>query len=111
MSGEELLNCSRVNHGTVRCGDREYHLEELLEPVDGVFWAFLLSYLALVLFAGELGPVGVGERERPFPPPPGLMSGLTMGLLSLDIMSLEVLKRGGKPHQQVSTSLSLSLPL
>ena len=36
------------------------------------------------------------------------MSGLTMGLLSLDIMSLEVLKRGGKPHQQVSTSLSLS---
>ncbi len=28
------------------------------------------------------------------------MSGLTMGLLSLDVMSLEVLKRGGKPRQQ-----------
>ena len=28
------------------------------------------------------------------------MSGLTMGLLSLDIMSLEVLKRGGKPRQK-----------
>ena len=67
MSGEELLNCSRVNHGTVRCGDREYHLEELLEPVDGAFWAFLLSYLALVLFAGELGPVGVGERDHSLP--------------------------------------------
>ena len=24
-----------------------------------------------------------------------------MGLLSLDILSLEVLKRGGKPHEQV----------
>lgn len=30
----------------------------------------------------------------------GLMSGLTMGLLSLDKMSLEVLRRGGKPHQK-----------
>ena len=28
------------------------------------------------------------------------MSGLTMGLLSLDIMSLEVFKRGGKPKEQ-----------
>ena len=30
----------------------------------------------------------------------GMMSGLTMGLLSLDKMSLEVLKRGGKPRQK-----------
>ena len=37
------------------------------------------------------------------------MSGLTMGLLSLDIMSLEVLKRGGKPHQQVQYSIVDSL--
>ncbi len=28
------------------------------------------------------------------------MSGLTMGLLSLDIMSLEVLKRGGEPKEK-----------
>lgn len=28
------------------------------------------------------------------------MSGLTMGLLSLDVTSLEVLKRGGKPKEQ-----------
>lgn len=28
------------------------------------------------------------------------MSGLTMGLLSLDILSLKVLSRGGKPHEQ-----------
>ena len=30
----------------------------------------------------------------------GLMSGLTIGLLSLDPMSLLVLKRGGKPKEQ-----------
>ncbi len=29
------------------------------------------------------------------------MSGLTMGLLSLDKMSLEVLKRGGQPRQKI----------
>ena len=28
------------------------------------------------------------------------MSGLTMGLLSLDILSLKVLSRGGKPDEQ-----------
>jgi metal transporter CNNM len=37
------------------------------------------------------------------------MSGLTMGLLSLDIMSLEVLKRGGKPHQQRYSTRILQL--
>lgn len=31
---------------------------------------------------------------------PGLMSGLTMGLLSLDKLSLEVLSRGGKPREK-----------
>ena len=30
----------------------------------------------------------------------GLMSGLTIGLLSLDILSLEVLKKSGKPKQK-----------
>ncbi len=30
----------------------------------------------------------------------GLMSGLTMGLLSLDKMGLEVLKRGGKDREK-----------
>ena len=47
------MNCTRVDYDTVRCGGREYHLEELVEPTDGVFWAYLLTYLALVLFAGS----------------------------------------------------------
>ncbi len=37
------------------------------------------------------------------------MSGLTMGLLSLDIMSLEVLKRGGKPKEKKYASRILML--
>lgn len=52
MSGEESVNCTVVDHNTVTCGGKEYHLEELLEPTDGVFWAYLLTYLALVMFAG-----------------------------------------------------------
>lgn len=83
---ETVVNCTVVDQNIVRCDEKEYYLyqsppDELVKPTTGVFWAYLITYLALVLFAG-------------------LMSGLTMGLLSLDIMSLEVLKRGGKPHQQ-----------
>lgn len=37
------------------------------------------------------------------------MSGLTMGLLSLDILSLEVLKRAGHPRQQKYASRILTL--
>jgi ankyrin repeat/SOCS box protein 13/metal transporter CNNM len=83
MSGRSVGRggCTRVSHSSVECDGKEYQLGELLDPHAGEFWAYLLTYGALVLFTG-------------------LMSGLTMGLLSLDIMSLEVLKRGGKTHQQ-----------
>ena len=37
------------------------------------------------------------------------MSGLTMGLLSLDVMSLEVFKRGGKPKEQKYASRIIQL--
>ena len=37
------------------------------------------------------------------------MSGLTMGLLSLDILSLEVLKRSGKPKEQKYASRIITL--
>ena len=51
---EELLNCTRVDHNSVRCGGEEYHLEELVQPTAGVFWVYLLVYLTLVMFAGAL---------------------------------------------------------
>ena len=39
----------------------------------------------------------------------GLMSGLTMGLLSLDILSLRVLQRGGKPSEKKHASKILPI--
>ena len=39
----------------------------------------------------------------------GLMSGLTMGLLSLDILSLKVLQRGGKPSEKKHASKILPI--
>ena len=56
MSGDRdddiILNCTRVDHNTVKCYDKEYHLEEILGASDGLFWAYLLIYIVLVLFAG-----------------------------------------------------------
>ena len=39
----------------------------------------------------------------------GLMSGLTIGLLSLDILSLEVLKKSGKPIERKYASRIITL--
>lgn len=47
-----MLNCTRVDHSTVHCDGKDYHLEELLEATDGLFWVYLIVYLTLVLFAG-----------------------------------------------------------
>ena len=65
----------------VTCNGTVYKEEQILTYTDSLFWIYLGVYVALVLIAG-------------------LMSGLTMGLLSLDIMSLNVLSSGGKPQEQ-----------
>ena len=65
----------------VICNGTTYEHSETLTPDDKLFWIYLGIYVALVLCAG-------------------MMSGLTMGLLSLDTMSLTVLSQGGKPHEQ-----------
>ncbi|XP_048768073.1 uncharacterized protein LOC125674817 isoform X2 [Ostrea edulis] len=55
--------------------------EKTLTYEDEWFWIYLGIYAGLVLVAG-------------------LMSGLTMGLLSLDLMTLQIMKEGGTPKQQ-----------
>lgn len=50
-------------------------------PWTSTSWTYLLVSILLVLFAG-------------------ICSGLTLGLLSLDLMELEVLKRSGSPKEQ-----------
>jgi len=75
------LTCIVVDPDTVECGGEKFYRQDFLKDTQVMFWAYLGAYIALVLFAG-------------------LMSGLTMSLLSMDQLSLEVLSRGGKPQQQ-----------
>jgi hypothetical protein len=60
-----------------------------------MFWVYLLSCAGLVMFAG-------------------LMSGLTLGLMSLSIVDLEVLSKAGTPQDRLNAGafpVSLSLAL
>jgi metal transporter CNNM len=58
-----------------------------------MFWVYLLSCAGLVMFAG-------------------LMSGLTLGLMSLSIVDLEVLSKAGTPQDRLNAGTLYSpLPL
>ncbi|XP_062510862.1 uncharacterized protein LOC134186817 [Corticium candelabrum] len=72
---ENGVICENVTYRNSSCSDNKYTFG------DTMFWVYLGIYVALVLLAG-------------------LMSGLTMGLLSLDVLSLKVLKSGGTAKQQ-----------
>ncbi|XP_013775250.1 DUF21 domain-containing protein At4g33700-like [Limulus polyphemus] len=72
LDGLDKLNCS---------GNIYVQEEPPLSYKDEKFWIYIGVYVALVLVAG-------------------LMSGLTMGLLSMDITSLRVLEREGKPQEK-----------
>ncbi|XP_076339896.1 uncharacterized protein LOC143240772 isoform X1 [Tachypleus tridentatus] len=75
----------------LNCSGIIYVEEELpLSYKDETFWIYIGVYVALVLVAG-------------------LMSGLTMGLLSLDITSLRVLEREGKPHEKKYAQIIIPL--
>ncbi|XP_022796025.1 DUF21 domain-containing protein At4g33700-like [Stylophora pistillata] len=83
--------CVRKDEESLMCNGTQYDPhEEALNYKDELFWVYLGVYIALVLFAG-------------------LMSGLTMGLLSLDILSLKVLQRGGKPLEKKHAAKILPL--
>ncbi|XP_033635820.1 DUF21 domain-containing protein At4g14240-like [Asterias rubens] len=78
----DFINCTLVDPETIICNGTTFKEPEApLTIHDQLFWIYIGTYCALVLFAG-------------------LMSGLTMGLLSLDILSLRVLAEGGKPQEQ-----------
>ncbi|XP_078375515.1 uncharacterized protein LOC144658892 isoform X2 [Oculina patagonica] len=83
--------CVKEGEDSLMCNGTRYDLHEAaLSYKDAMFWVYLGVYVGLVLFAG-------------------LMSGLTMGLLSLDILSLKVLQRGGKPEEKKHASKILPL--
>ncbi|XP_044177902.1 DUF21 domain-containing protein At4g33700-like isoform X2 [Acropora millepora] len=83
--------CVKEGEISLMCNGTRYDRYEVpLNYKDSKFWIYLGTYLGLVLFAG-------------------LMSGLTMGLLSLDVLSLKVLQRGGKPIEKKYASKILPI--
>nr|XP_002121779.1 DUF21 domain-containing protein At5g52790-like [Ciona intestinalis] len=75
------ITCYLEREDIIICNGVTYKPEEILTYHDELFWIYLCVYVVLVLTAG-------------------LMSGLTMGLFSLDLMSLTVLSTDGKPNEQ-----------
>ena len=76
------IECRFLNEETiVVCNGIRYIHEKTLTSHDQFFWLYLAVYIVLVLLTG-------------------LLSGLAMGLHSLDIMSLQVLKDAGDATQR-----------
>ncbi|XP_012558724.1 uncharacterized protein LOC100201369 [Hydra vulgaris] len=74
--------CDNLSFDEVLCNGSYYSLiSKRFTPDDNMFWIFLGVYIFLVLFAG-------------------IMSGLTIGLLSLDLTQLEILCVAGKPQEK-----------
>eukprot|EP00123_Amoebidium_parasiticum_P009102 comp19244_c0_seq1/m.22023 comp19244_c0_seq1/g.22023 ORF comp19244_c0_seq1/g.22023 comp19244_c0_seq1/m.22023 type:complete len:485 (-) comp19244_c0_seq1:213-1667(-) len=85
----EKIECEK--HGEeVECEGVSYKKEEMDVPGTPQFFTDLALCIFFVLFAG-------------------LMSGLTIGLLSLDTTTLQVLKASGEPHERVYASSILPL--
>uniref|UniRef100_A0A1I8HJ03 CNNM transmembrane domain-containing protein n=1 Tax=Macrostomum lignano TaxID=282301 RepID=A0A1I8HJ03_9PLAT len=76
-SMSDFINCFIASEDDLLCNGTQYHLaDHKAKPEDALFWIYLCIYALLVLGAG-------------------LMSGLTIGLLSLDLLSLKVLCDSG----------------
>jgi metal transporter CNNM len=81
MDEEEIYNCTMDGPRKIDCSDGYSYI---LEATTSDWWKILLESLAsafLVLFAG-------------------LMSGLTMGLMSLDMTNLKIIAKSGDPVAQ-----------
>lgn len=46
------VTCEKVDSDTVKCDGVHYHIAELVDPEDSLFWIYLVVYIMLVLFAG-----------------------------------------------------------
>ncbi|XP_065837744.1 uncharacterized protein [Oscarella lobularis] len=90
---ELSANCSSFSCSlkSVSCCNETFVPEELpLGIHDSLFWIYLSVYAGLVLLAG-------------------IMSGLTMGLLSLDILTLKVLRSSGTDRQKKYASAIVTI--
>jgi len=76
---DRMLDCIEKENGIVECEGKIFK-EELKRASGTEFWLYVGLSALLVVIAG-------------------IMSGLTMGLMSLDEMDLEILQKGGEPKQ------------
>jgi ankyrin repeat/SOCS box protein 13/metal transporter CNNM len=81
---EETIVCTRNEEGIICEGEQYYDHEGEdgpIPPSKPLFWVYLGLSLFLVCFAG-------------------ICSGLTIGLMSLDPMTLEIVQKGGEPKDR-----------
>ena len=73
---ETVVECIEETATEIKCGEFIYSKEQKDKPGSAMFFVDLLVSLICVVFAG-------------------LMSGLTLGLLSLDMLNLEIIRNSG----------------
>jgi len=80
-SEDGTVTCTYITGGVLCDGQKFHEGEQLIRSGSPQFFGYLLASFFCVIFAG-------------------LMSGLTIGLFSLDLLTLEVLKNGGDAKQR-----------
>jgi metal transporter CNNM len=76
------FTCHAVSSNEIHCSNKKtYTLEERDPPLSGAFWSDAAVSVALVVIAG-------------------CVSGLTMGLMSLDVTHLKVLLESGTDNER-----------
>eukprot|EP01117_Protostelium_nocturnum_P006185 TRINITY_DN2229_c0_g1_i2.p1 TRINITY_DN2229_c0_g1~~TRINITY_DN2229_c0_g1_i2.p1 ORF type:complete len:471 (-),score=158.45 TRINITY_DN2229_c0_g1_i2:35-1447(-) len=79
---DSIIQCTRISDEAVKCGELEYRIAHEEESLPlGTMLAYIGISIALVLMAG-------------------MMSGLTLGLMSLDKLNLHILVQSGSPSQR-----------
>ena len=107
---DDVITCKRISETEVECNGEEYTSLSRYPPGSKEFWICLGVYIGLVLLAGEwravyytptptiaeiwtMNNVQVGVFA-------GIFSGLTLGLLSLDETTLQVVERAGTEKEK-----------
>eukprot|EP00906_Rhabdomonas_costata_P018266 RCo026657 len=82
--------CTVSSATVVECGGILYRSESRLTPSQRMFWAYVGCCVGLITVAG-------------------LVAGLTLGLLSMDLTNLEILRRSGKDSERAHAAAILPL--
>jgi hypothetical protein len=77
---ETIIECIVETEKEIKCGEALYSKEEKDKPGTFMFFMDMSVSLFCIVFDG-------------------LMSGLTLGLLSLDMLNLEIIKNSGKKKE------------